>query len=271
MQLLYCDESNLEERAGDFLIYGGLMVDAARARNLSIAIDQLREAQGVPRDYRFKFNPGPAGLSHQQFLSLKQAALELATAHQVKLIIYVILHDIATNPDTARRNGINTVCFHFNAILNQLSSPGLVLIDRFTDAGNEIDGHLRDKFSVGVTGLPYAGEMRLGNNVGFHYSAIGQSHFPSILDVALGSLRFALNAHTRGTTEHLATATALLRLLAPLFWRQRSADLVPELGFQFSPKVIRAKHYRVRYERLKQFLTDAGIPTAQSITDLRTY
>ena len=59
MHLLYCDESNLEERAGDFLLYGGLMVDPARAGALSAAVDELRAQHGVPRDYHLKFNPGP--------------------------------------------------------------------------------------------------------------------------------------------------------------------------------------------------------------------
>lgn len=146
-----------------------------------------------------------------------------------------------------------------------------MLIDRFNDAGNAVDAHLRDKFTIGLTGLPYSAEMRLPNIVGFHYSAIGQSHFPSIVDVVLGSLRFAINAHTRGQTEHHRTAEALLGLLSPLFWRATPGDPVPELGFQFSPKVVRAAKYRATYEGLKAFLEAGGVPTAQKITDTPMY
>ena len=110
MHLLYCDETNLEERAGDFLIYGGLIFDGATAKEFSIAIDELRERHGVPRDYQLKFNPGPEGFSHPQFVALKQELLQLAAHFGARLVVYVILHDIAVDPDTARRNGINTVC-----------------------------------------------------------------------------------------------------------------------------------------------------------------
>lgn len=271
LHLFYCDETNLEERAGDFLIYGGMVIDGATAREFSAAMDELRTRHKVPRDYHLKFNPGPANLTHPQFIALKQEVLELAARFGARLVVYVILHDIATNPDEARRNGINTVCYHFHCILNRVGGAGLVLIDRFNDAGNAIEAHLREKFTTGLTGMPYGGNMRLPNIVGFHYSAIGQSHFPSIVDVALGSLRFAINAHTRGQAGHLATANALLGLLSPLFWRAAPADPVPELGFIFSPKVVKAPRYRATYEGLKAFLEAGGVPTAQAITDTRTY
>jgi len=273
VHLLYCDETNLEERTGDFLLYGGLIVDGARALDLSLAVDDLRRRHGVARDFRLKFNPGPENLAHDQFVALKQEALELLVTHGARLIVYAILHDIATDPDTARRRGIDSVCYHFNCILQRVEGPGLVLIDRFNDAGNMIDAHLRDKFTIGLTNLPYArnGEMRLGNVVGFHYSAIGQSHQPSLIDVVLGSLRFAINTHTRNQDNNLATARALLGLLSPLFWRQNDQGPVTELGFQFSPKIVKRDHFRERYEGLKRFLADGGIVIDQSITAERTY
>lgn len=198
MYLLYCDETNLQRRLGDFLIYGGLVVPGESAQAFSEAMDSVRAARGVPLDYRLKFNPGPEGFSNQQFIDLKQEVLEVAAYFGAKLIVYIVLHDIANNADEARRNGINTVCYHFHCVLNRLKDSGLVLIDRFNDEGNAIEAHLRDKFTVGLTGMPYGnGNIRLSNILGFHYSAIGQSHFPSIVDVVLGSLRFAINAHTR--------------------------------------------------------------------------
>lgn len=247
------------------------MIDADRALDLSLAVDELRIRYAVSREHRLKFNPGPDGLSHLQFVALKQEALELLAVHGARLIMYVILHDIAVDPDTARRNGINTVCYHFHCLLNRLGGPGLVLIDRFNDVGNAIEAHLRDKFTIGLTGMPYAQEIRLNNIVGFHYSAIGQSHLPSLIDIVLGSLRFSINAHTRGLDQHLQTARILLGLLSPLFWRPHDGEPVPELSFLFSPKVIRRDHFRRRYEALKRFLAEGGIATAQPITDVRMY
>jgi hypothetical protein len=272
MHLLYCDESNLEERAGDFLLYGGLMVDGARAGDLSAAIDQIRLRHGVPRNYLLKFNPGPKGFSNEKFIALKRDALTAAHEHGAQLLVYAVLHDIANNPDDARRKGINTVTYHFHCAMGRIKSgPGLVLIDRFNDEGNVIDQHLRDKFMIGLTGMPYSREMRLSNIVGFHYSAVGQAHFPSVLDVAVGSLRFAVNAFTRQQEKNLPTAREILRLLGPMFWRMKPDDAVGELGFLFSPKVIKAAKYREKYQALKNFLAECGINIAQSITDERTY
>ena len=153
MHLLYCDESNMEERAGDFLIYAGLAIDGERALDLSQEIDAIRVRLGVPRDYRLKFNPGPEGFTHAQFIELKRQIIAAAVDHGVGLLAYVVLHNIATNPDEARRNGINTVCFHFDCLLNRRNDSGLVLIDRFNDAGNQVEAHLaEDAFGLCVDG-----------------------------------------------------------------------------------------------------------------------
>lgn len=271
MFLLYCDETNMRERAGDFLIYGGLVVNAATSQQFSLAIDELRRGMKIPREHRLKFNPRPDFLTHIEFSNLKQSVIEICREFDAKLTVYLILHDVATNPDVARRNGINQICFNFDAILRQTNSPGLVVVDRFNDEGNIIDAHLRDKFAVGVKGLPYSPELRLTNIVGFHYSAIGQSHFPSVIDILLGSLRFAVNAHTQNNQGQIQTATKLLGMLSPLFWRKYSSDPIPEIGLILSPKVIRSAKYRASYESLKGFLSESGVAIHQNITDTREY
>lgn len=272
MRMLYCDETNLEERAGDFLIYGGLMIDTAQAGALSDAINALRIRRRVPEDYRLKFNPGPEGFTHQQFIDLKREVIETASAHGAQIIVYLILHDIANDPDEARRNGINTVCYHFHRILvGSVDDYGMVLIDRFNDAGNQIDAHLRDKFMIGITGLPFTPRKRLSRIVGFHYSAIGQSHYPSIVDVVLGSLRFAINAHTRGEDQRRATARELIGLVNPMMWRFRDNNDIPEFAFTFRPQAIRIAAYREQYQSLKEFLATNGMVIAQEITDQRQY
>lgn len=274
MHLLYCDETNLEERAGDFLIYGGLVIEAEEALSLSHDIDRLLKRNRISPDYRLKFNPAPKDMAHEEFIALKRELIKLAHERGARLLAYAILHDIATNPDEARRNGINTVCFHFHCVLNRTQSPGLVLIDRFNDNANAIDTHLRDKFTVGIKGLPFKRVLRLENIIGFHYSAIGQSHMPSIIDVALGSLRFAFNAYTRQNQNHMETAVNILELLSPLFWREAgdAADAaVPEIGLTLSPQVVKAVSYRQRYEGLKAFLAEGGIRIAQPITGDHRY
>jgi len=76
MYLLYCDETNLEEKAGDFFAYGGISVPGDTALGLTSAMDDIRKKLGVAKDYRLKFNPGPGNLTHEQFIHLKQQVMQ---------------------------------------------------------------------------------------------------------------------------------------------------------------------------------------------------
>lgn len=252
------------------MLYGGLMIPGENAKLLSVEVDDIRREFGVDANFKLKFNPGPNGMVHLTFASLKQRLIEAAIRHGAKLIVYLILHDIARSPDEARRNGINSVSYHFDCLMNRLGGPGIVLIDRFNDQGNQIEAHLTQKFSMGVN-LPYTPQARLQNILGFHYSSIGQSHFPSLIDVILGSFRFAVNAHTRAMNGHLETAHNILRMLEPLFFREPTNGPVSELSIFFSPKIINVATYREKYQSLKDFLSSVGINTAQPITDQRQY
>ncbi|MHB1117824.1 DUF3800 domain-containing protein [Sideroxydans sp.] len=269
MYMLYCDESNLEEKDNDFFVYGGLVINGEAAQSLSLAIDSIRRTFKVPQRFVLKFNPGPEHLSHQDFIALKQAIVEAAIAHECIFLASMILHNVATSPAEARRNEINRICYHYDCFLSRPQSHGLVLIDRFED--KKIDGHLRDKFTTGITGLPYSKELRLERIVGFHYSAIGQSHFGSIIDIVLGSFRFAVNAFTRHDEEKIESANHLLTILSPLFLREGSDDAVSEISLFFSPKTIKSVKYRNMYSALASFLSDNGIKAAQKITNERTY
>ena len=277
MYLLYCDETNMEEKSGDFLVYAGISIPPETAQQLSVDIEQARAQRKVPADFHLKFNPGPKNLDHGEFIGLKEEILRKAAEHGVRLFAYVVLHDIAKNKgtDEARRNGINTVLYHFDCYLNRKKDQGIVLLDRFNDKGNKIDTHTREKFSIGLVGLPYSKEKRLGNILGVHYSTIGQSQFCSLVDIVVGSLRFAINAHTRNLTDHHATAGALLELLSPLFFREdrelEGSNKVSELGFQFSPKAISVAKYRAKYEALQTFLAERRVDTQQRITDQAFY
>jgi len=94
----------------------------------------------------------------------------------------------------------------------------------------------------GWTGLPHTAQMRLSNVVGFHYAAVGQSHFSSLIDVVLGSLRFAINAFSRGETAKIEAAKRILGGLEPMFYRNDDNVPVSELSFYFSPKPSRSLH-----------------------------
>jgi len=265
MYLLYCDETNLNPNEREFFIYGGIAVPGDVSRSLSDEIEKIRSEFGISPDFHLKFNPRPSNLSHQQFIDVKQRIIRTTVSLGCQLLVSTISHSIATSPEDARRNEINRVLYHFHCFLIRLNDHGLVLVDRFSDS--QIDSHLREKFSIGIEGFPYTNPMRLKSIIGFHYSAIGQSHFPSIVDIVLGSLRFAVNAHARNDESRLNAARQLLELIAPLFMRNECSNKVDEISLFFSPKIIRVERYRKQYQLLKNFLADHGIDAQQEVID----
>lgn len=268
--MLYCDETNFKKVGGDFFVYGGVVINESKAGSLANEIEQTRRQFGVPREHLLKFNPGPDGMAHDKVVDLKKTIMRLAVQHECKLLVNLLLHDIATSSDDARRNGINTLCYHFDCYLNRPKAPGIVLIDRFTD--KQLDLQLQEKLSVGLTGhLPYSVEMKIKYIVGYHLAAIGQSHFCSLVDILIGSLRFAINAYTQKTEQHYDSARAILAQLAPLFFREEekfvpgSDNLVHPISLWFSPKYIKSDAFRSKYEALKAYLAENGIAAGQLI------
>jgi hypothetical protein len=270
MYLLYSDETNLDPTENIFFIYGGIIINGERAKNLSDNIQRQREDRNIPNDFILKFNPGPGSMSHEDFIELKQTIVQKAIENECVALISMIHHKIATSPEEARRKEINRIAYHFNCLLSRVRSHGIMLIDRFSD--RQIDAHLREKFSTGITGMPYTRTLRLDRIIGYHYSAIGQSHFGSLVDIVIGSLRFAVNAFSKNEEHNLETASRLLRLLAPLFYGSEVRDnQISELSLFFSPKIIRAPAFRKHYEKIKAFLASNGIEAEQEITDQRMY
>jgi len=263
MYLLYCDETNFQKLTGDFFVYGGIVIETTKAAGLAAELISIRTQYKVPAEFLVKFNPGPDGMSHKDFVSFKQAYMAAAAKYDVKLLVNLLLHDIATNSDEARRNGINTLCYHFDCFLNRPKVAGLVLIDRFND--KKLDEHLQEKLAVGLTGkLPYGGKIEIQHIVGYHITAIGQSHFCSLVDVVLGSLRFAINAFTQGKKEHEATAVSILKQLSPLFFRE-SSEKAHSISLWFSPKEVRSDKYREKYVALRNYFKSSGIGVEQKV------
>ncbi len=270
MFLLYADETNLDARAGDFFVYGGISIPSESAGSLHGDIETIRLGAKIAREYILKFNPGPTELKHSEFINLKRSVVEAAVRRGARMFVSVIHHGVIRNGDVdrARRNAINMLLLNFNAYLLGNSSHGLVLLDRFSDKA--LDTHIKDRMSVGLVGLPFSAEYKLKNIVGCHLSAAGQSHFCSIIDVCLGSLRFAINAHASKKKRPLSTSAAIVPLLAPLF-AVNERGRAPEIHFTFSPKTVKANAYREKYEELQRFLTATGLPTAQRIVANRNF
>lgn len=260
MQLLYTDETNLDPKTADFFVYGGVIISGDRAGELSQSIDGLRKAFGYKPDDLLKFNTveRPKQITPEAHALIKQRVLESAAQCGVKMLVSVIMHRIALSPEEARRREINRISLHFDYYLRQNHDFGLVLIDTFTD--NVLTRLLRERFGMGLAGLPY-GPYRLKQILGFHISSIGTSHFCSVIDIVLGSLRFAIN--NRNDATKAPVVRTLLTQLSPLAIRLQNGQIT-EVCFFFSPKQIRAQAYLKEYQQLHAFLRQNGLDCCQT-------
>lgn len=255
MHLFYADESNLDPSAGEFFVYAALAIPATNAHSLHEAVCALRNRFSVPPAYPLKFNPGPDNLRHEDFKELKRQAIAMACEHGCTLFTELVMHRIALSADEARRRAINRVIYQFDRYLERQASHGVVLIDRFND--KEIDRHIRERFLLGLEGMPFSSRVKLKRIVGLHYSAMGQSHFSSLIDILVGSMRFAINAYTANDLSRMDTAAKVLRAVAPLFCDAHG--LACDLTLHFSPQDVKHGVYRERYTDLRMFLKSHGI------------
>lgn len=108
--------------------------------------------------------------------------------------------------------------------------------------------------------MPYSKSLTLDRILGYHVSSIGTSHFCSLVDVVVGSLRFAVNNRNKSASQQVSNL--LLQQLAPICIRD-SGDKVSELSIFFSPKTVRVPSYLDMYEDLHQFLASAGMTPSQ--------
>ena len=261
MHLLYCDETNFEKTSNNFFVYGGISIKGDQAHGLSKEIDALRKYYSITDEFPLKFNPGPDHLSHQEFIDLKKGLIALAVKYECRLFVNLLLHDIATNSEDARRNGVNTLCHHFNSYLGQVNGSGLVIIDRFTD--KLIENELREKLSTGESKkLPSGTSFKVDRIFGYHFSSIGQSHLCSLVDVLLGSLRFSINAFTENNEKHTSSATNIFGQLSPLFFRYLTNKVQP-CSLWFSPLQVKHEAYRKKYENIVEHLISHGIEPQQ--------
>lgn len=268
MHLLYADETNLDPRGHEFFVYGGIVIPCETAKELHNDFEALRIKFKITPETILKFNPRPNHLTHEEFIAVKSAVFEIAVKAKCTFLITLSYHKILKSVEEARRGEINRIAFHFNSLLNRRNDSGLMLIDRFSD--KQLDQHLREKFSVGLTGMPYSDTLRLKRLLGIHYSAIGQSHFTSLIDILIGSVRFAVDSFASDKEGARTTARTILEKMGPLFERETDKR-VSDLSIHFTPQIIKVKSYRERYQALKDFFTACGSEPAQGISEYRMY
>jgi hypothetical protein len=100
---------------------------------------------------------------------------------------------------------------NFNTRLALRDDIGLVILDTFTGA-RRLRDIAKDRYCEGLV-FPGRGKRPLQRLLGIHEGASGCSHFASVADVVIGSIRYAVNGCTP-PRRHLAVQ--LISQLEPL-------------------------------------------------------
>ncbi len=261
MILLYCDETSLEPNQGAFFIFGGLSVPSENAVALSHKFSELLRKHGYdpikspahPQPLKFSVKKLPEGVTPETVKSLKREVPALAAASGCHLHVTAILHDVALKKQK-RHWQLNLLLRCFEAVLEREKKYALVVIDHYED--NEVQtlrSLMQERF---LLGLRYpGGEFPLTNVVGFAEGCIGSSHFASILDVALGCVRYGVNK--RENDKERQTGRILLEQVSPLFPREKEGK-VSGLHFSFAPESVYPPMRR-KYRELADYLAECGL------------
>ncbi|MGC4111769.1 MAG: hypothetical protein QM747_15395 [Nocardioides sp.] len=261
MYWLFTDETNTTDKDGDFFIYGGVIVTPEMAGNLHDAVEQIRHKYGFRDGDQFKFQTKsrPRHVTLDDFSAAKAEANRALLDHGAIVMIYVVLHDLARSKtiETMTEWALNSLLYHFDVnFLRQKNDFGAVCIDRLDP--KQAYSYMRETFAHGVA-FPNGSRVKLGRVIHYSMSSDGASHLSSLTDIALGSVRYAVNFATGQGNE--TVARKVLQPVAAAMWHQVAPDgthKVGGYGFLQYPKTINAPSYRARYDALVKSLGDLG-------------
>lgn len=254
---LFTDETNVTDKEGDFFIYGGIIVSAEQMKSLDAAVREIRQRYGFKRGDQFKFQTKsrPEQVSIEDFTKAKAEALDLLEAHGARVVMYVVLHQIARQKSVQEMTAwaLNSLLSHFDfRFLAEHDDVGAVCIDRLDPKFGY--SYIKGAFGESLT-LPGGREIELDRIVLYTMSCDGASHLSSLADIALGSMRYAVNFCTGSGKE--TVARQIMTPLARAMWFHEEADVrrIGGYGFLQYPKDIRVASYQAQYTSLVAKLT----------------
>lgn len=262
MYWLFTDETNVTEKEGDFFIYGGLMMTSDQMVALNQEVIAIRKKYGYKDADRFKFQTAsrPEQVTPEQFAQAKAEALTALEKHGARVVMYVVLHDIAKNKSVQQMTewALNALLAHFDLrFLAEADDMGAVCIDRLDPKFGY--KYMSDMFANGIEVDGRSEKLR--RIVHYSMSCDGASHMSSLTDIALGSMRYAVNyAGGKGKEE---VARNLMVPLARAMWHKKVAGKnerrVGGYGFLKYPRTeVRVPAYRKKYDDLLAALESLG-------------
>lgn len=256
----HVDETNATGKEADFLIVGGLILNGKQIMDADLAIDVIRKHFGYLPTDQFKFNTKsrPPQVTPENFRKAKETAISLLEPLGIRMVVYVVLHEIAKNkdPEEMMAMAYNSLFAHFNSkFLESMNTKGVVCIDRGKD--QFVFRYLQDKHQGGIR---YADGFEKDLERIMHYSVTtdGASHISSLVDIALGAFRYCVNlSNSPEKDQKLEIANSLLRPLSKALWSNDSDGKRVVTGYGYLPHPrfeIRVPAYREKYQTLAEDL-----------------
>ena len=251
MHWFVTDETNNDFVSGTFFIYGGLVVTDSQLQEVHTAVQAIRSKYGyLPGDsLKFHTRSRPTQVSIADSKAAKREVIEALERIGARLLIYVILHDIAQSqtPDTRQKWALNTVTYAYYRLLIEENAGGVFMMDR----DDEQHTHLASLFQNGP-------KMADGRHVAvsdriflFGMSANNSSHLSSAVDIALGGFRYCVN--TAGGDGAQVVAGEIFPPLARMLWGREvgGTKYIRDRGFHSMPKTeIKSSSYKRIYKNL---------------------
>jgi len=254
------DETNKNPVRDHFFIVGGLVFTPEQASAIDAELRRIRSVAGYKTMDSLKFdtNSRPDHVSVEDATRAKDQVIDALREHGVRMIVYVILHDVIWNSpyDTSMNYALNVVAGAYHDLLTRENATGVMLIDR----DNERYDHLEGLFQAGLvypTGNTRAVDDRIKL---FGMTNDNASHLSSAADVALGAFRYCINTAVGSGREDVARK--ILPKLTDVIWAVETSagKIMKYYGFHKYPLEIRSTKFRERYQELADALNSyAGI------------
>ena len=256
----HIDETNTTVSEGEFLIVGGLVLNGEQIMKADLAIDFIRKHFGYKPTDQFKFHTRsrPEHVSKEDFTKAKELAISMLEPLGIRMIVYVVLHDITKNKSQAEvmSMAFNSLLAHFDMRFLELhKSKGVVCIDRVDEQFGF--KYMQDKHQAGVEFVD-GREQQLERIMHYSMTTDGASHLSSLVDIALGAFRYCVNLSNHPQKiDKLEIANKMLQPLSKALWSGEidGRRLITGYGYLPHPRGgIKVDSYREKYETLAEDL-----------------
>lgn len=254
MHWFLVDETNKDFAAGKFFIVGGLVFTEEQVEQVDALTRGVRQQFGFGRGDSLKFdtNSRPAHIDAQNHRDAKQALIQGLRDIDVRMIAYVILHDLCKGQTyNVRMNyALNTLVYAYYDLLGRDTAKGVMLIDRDNDRYDHLENLFQNGLDFNGRNFPVDERIRL-----FGMTNDNASHLSSATDVALGAFRYCVNA--AGGWGSDAVAQAMFPPLGEMMWGvedHKGVKHVRGYGYHPRPNDVRVPAYQERYSALGKAL-----------------